>query len=130
MTRVYTQKFKFTMSDLMGGTDYLSVRAQQELEAHGPVSGPQTGAIRVQLKDDNSARCEVTLYHQGKPVYTVWHETDHLVGPAGLSRVTDVTNGVRWILRALFGGRTPGGVNPEVLAEWIYQDVFGKPMSK
>lgn len=130
MDRVYTQEFKFNSSDLMRGTDHLSVRAQQKMRAHGSVSGPQTGAARVQLRADNSARCEVVLYHQGKPVYTVWHETDPLIGPAGLSRVTDVTDGIRWILQALFEGHLPKAVDPEALTEWAYQEVFGRPMSK
>ena len=99
MDRVYTQEFKYTLADLMKGTDYLSIRAQQELRTHGPAADPQTGVIRVQLRADNSAQCEVILYHQNEPVYTVWHETGPLVGPAGLSRVTDVTDGVRWILQ-------------------------------
>lgn len=130
MARVYTQEFEFTLSDLTRGTDYLSVRAQQELKAHGLVSGPQTGAVRVQLRADNSARCEVILYCQSKPVYTVWHETEPLVGFAGLSRVTDVTDGVRWILQALFDGHLLEAIDPEALTEWGYQEVFGRPMSK
>lgn len=130
MARVYTQEFEFTLPNLMEGTDYLSVRAQQELKAHGLVSGPQTGAIRVQLRADNSARCEVIFYHQGEPIHTVWHETDPLIGFAGLSQVTDVTNGVRWILQALFGDHLPKAIDPEALTEWAYQEVFGRPMSK
>lgn len=130
MDRVYTQEFEFTLADLMRGTGYLSVRAQQKLKAHGPVAGPQTGVIQVQLSTDNTARCEVVLYHQSKPVHTVWHETGPLVGPAGLSRVTDVTDGVRWILQALFEGRIPAAIDPEAMTEWVYQEVFGRPMSK
>lgn len=130
MGRVYTQEFKFTLSDLTRGTDRLSVRAQQKMRAHGPVVGPQTGVIRVQLRADNSARCEVILYHQNEPVYTVWHETDPLVGPAGLSRVTDTADAVRWILQALFEGHIPAVIDPEALTEWAYQEVFGRPMSK
>lgn len=128
MTSVYIQEFKFTLSDLMRGTDYLSIRTQQELRAHGPISGPQTGAIQVQLRADNSARCEVTLYHQGESVHTVWHETGPLVGPAGLSRITDVADGIRWILQALFEGRVPAVIDLEALTEWVYQEVFGGPM--
>lgn len=126
----YMQKFEFTLSDLMGGTDYLSVRAQQEMGVLGPVSGPQAGVIWVQLKDDNSAQCEVTLYHQNEPAYTAWHETESLIGPAGLSRVTDVTNGIRWILQALFDGRIPQEVDLDAMTKWAYQEVFGRPMSK
>lgn len=128
MARMYTQEFEFTLPDLMRETSYLSVKAQQELKARGPVSGPQTGTIRVQLKEDNSARCEVVLHHRGEPVYTAWHETGPLIGPAGLSRVTDITDGVRWILQALFDGRTPQVIDLGTITKWAYQEVFGRPI--
>ena len=125
---VYTQEFEFTPSDLTEGTSHLSIMAQREMRAPGPVSGPLTGVIRVQLGVDNSARCAVVLCHQGKPVYTAWYEVGSFIGPAGLSRVTDVTNGVRWLLQALFEGGTLLGVDLEALTEWAYQEVFGRPM--
>lgn len=128
MNRIYTQEFEFTLSDLMRGTDYLSVRAQQKMQAHGPMSGPQTGAVRVQLRADNTARCEVILYHQGEPIYTAWHETGPLVGFMGLSRVTDATDGIRWLLYALFDGYATRAVDLEALTKWVYQKIFGKPM--
>lgn len=129
MDRIYTQEFEFTLSDLMGGTDHLSRRAQKKMRAHGPMSGPQTGAARVQLKADNTARCEVILYHQSEPIYTAWHETGPLIGPAGLSRVTDATDGIRWLLQALFDGCIPQAVDPDAMTKWAYQEVFGRPMS-
>lgn len=48
MDHIYTQEFEFTPSDLMGGTDYLSVRAQQELKARGPADrgSPSTAKSR------------------------------------------------------------------------------------
>ena len=128
MTRVYMQEFEFTLSDLMRGTDYLSIRAKQKMRAHGSGTGPQTGAVRVQLRADNTARYEVILYHQSEPIYTVWHETEPLIGFAGLSRVTDVADGVRWLLWALFDGYTSRAVDLEALTKWVYQEVFGKPM--
>lgn len=130
MASVYMQEFEFTLPDLMRGTDHLSRRAQQKMRAHGLMPGPQTGAVRVQLRADNTARCEVILYHQSEPIYTAWHETEPLIGFAGLSRVTDVTDGVRWILQALFEGHLPEAIDPEALTEWTYQEVFGRPMSK
>ena len=128
MPRMYMQEFGFTLSDLARGTDHLSRRAQQKMRAHGSGAGSQTGAVQVQLKADRTARCGVTLYHQSEPVYTVWHETEPLIGFAGLSRVTDVADGVRWLLWALFDGYTPRAVDLEALTKWVYQEVFGKPM--
>lgn len=125
-THIFEHPFEFAMANLMAGSDHLSRRAQAAMTARGP--GKHTGLLRAHINKDRTARCEVTLHHDGEPVYTAHHETGPLISPAGSSRVTDVTNSARWLLAALFERPTPEMLDTKALTAWAYEATFGKPM--
>ncbi len=120
--------FPYTRSNLMNGLGRTARRAQKCHSGIGHMDSRHVGMVRVKIRQNKTAACILDLKVDGRVVYTVAANTDRLISDIGHSRVCDVTDTIRGLLGEVFGRLTPEMQDQGDLTDWVYYQVYGRPM--
>lgn len=126
--RTWVGVFPYTRSNLMNGLGRTARRAQRCHGGIGHVDSRHTGMVRVKIRQDKTAVCILDLKVDGRVVYTVAVNTDRLISDIGHSRVCDVADTIRWLLGEVFGHLTQEMQDQGDLTDWVYHQIYGRPM--